>query len=304
MQHIMEDARQLPPEKVEPQPNLFSRDLIAGDKEMAPLTLSGTRRSVFLVIYVMLVAIAFGVVGYCFYLNPLFGVFGLISAYWCNNVAFAITHVRFHTSFIELPEEKMDVLVHHSFIHHYRDIQVYHKTWLETRMSYFIDPKEGVFSIVFLSMLPGNLLISWALYRVNPLLGFSYFSTIWVAEMLQSTVHEWYHNPAKNRKSFYNPILFGVFTVLEKIGIASTKDHAKHHRHRLNNLNEVEKWMDLFLPFGEAFGNAIWTRALARYEPGKTKMTDYVNNVIYVSYVVLHALLISAYLLIDRYMLH
>lgn len=306
MSQIVHDAIQLPTRDVAkptPSPAMFTRDLIPNDRELEPYLLTGVRRTTFAVIYVALIVLAFGGAGYCVYVNPLFGIFGIVSAYLCNNIAFAITHVRFHTSFIEVPEEKMDVLVHHSLIHHYRDVQIFHKTWLETRMSYFIDPKFGVLSIVFLSMIPGNLIISAFLYQVNPLLGISYVCTIWVAEMLQSTVHEWYHNPTPNRRSFYNPVLYGLFTLLEKTGIASTKDHTRHHRHRLHNLNDVEKWMDLFLPFGEMMATAIWDRALVRYEPGKTKMTDYVNKVINVSYVLLHAGLIGSYLLINHFFL-
>lgn len=276
--------------------NMYSRELIAGDREVLPYSLNGFRRSIFFVVYVCVILISFGCIGYSLYVDPLIGLFGMLAGYLGNNIAFSITHVRFHTSFIELPESRMELLVHHSFIHHYRDVQVYHKTWLETRMSYFIDPKAGLLSPVFLSMFPGTLLISYCLYLYQPVLGLTYFSTAWAAELLQSTIHEWYHNPVSNRKSFYNPVLFWLFTFLEKIGIASTRDHLQHHRHRLHNLNQVEKWMDLYLPFGEWLPTLIWKRALARYVPGEARMTAFVQAIIYTSFVVLHALLILSYL--------
>lgn len=277
-------------------PRKYSRDLISGDEKVSPYSLRGLRRVAFLAIYVAVVTISFGCVIYSLSISPLLGIFGLLTAYLCNNIAFVITHVRFHTSFIELPESKMEVLLHHSLIHHYRDVQVYHKTWLESRISYFIDPKDGIFSSVFLSMIPGTLFVAWLLYRQHPILGITYFSTLWAAELLQSTVHEWYHNPVRNRKSFYNPVIYWAFTFLEKIGVTSTKGHLQHHRHQLNNLNEVEKWLDLYLPFGELLPKLLWKKALSRYVPGKVNMTPLVKKVIYGTYFTLHLLLSLSYL--------
>jgi hypothetical protein len=274
----------------------YSRDLIPADQEVLPYTLSGVKRLVFLAIYFSIVSISIGCVIYSLCVSPAIGVFGLLTAYLCNNVAFALGHVRFHTSFIELPESKMEILLHNSLIHHYRDVQIYHKNWLESRMGYFVDPKDGVFSSVFFSMIPGTLFVSWLLYRQHPILGITYFSTVWSAELLQSTIHEWYHNPAKNRKAFYSPVIYWTFTLLEKIGVASTKDHLRHHRHRLHNLNEVEKWLDLYLPFGERLPTLIWKKALSKYVPGKANMTAFVTKVIYVSYVSIHLMLSLAYL--------
>lgn len=274
----------------------YSRDNIPNDEIRLPYKLHGLRRAAFMVIYCCIVALSFGFVAYTLYLSPVIGIFGLLSAYFLNNLAFCITHCRFHTSFIELPESKMDILVHHSLIHHYRDVQVYHKTWLETRISYFIDPKAGLLSPVFLGMFPVTLTVSWLLYRQHPVLGMSYFSTVWLAELLQSTIHEWYHNPTSNRKSFYNPVLYAVFTFLEKIGIASTRDHLQHHRHRLHNLHEVEKWLDLYFPLGEYLATRIWKNALTKYEPGKENMTAYVKKLINVCYLFCHVSLSLAYL--------
>lgn len=245
------------------------------------------KRVLFALIYFSIICVTFGCVAYCLYRNPLFSIFAFTVAYIGDNIGFSITHVRFHTSFIELPESKMEVLVHNSFIHHYRDVQIYHKTWLESRVSYFIDPKAGVFSPVFMSVVVGNLLIGWMMYHLHPVLGLSYFSMLWLAELLQSTIHEWYHNPVSNRRRFYSAAVYWLFSFLEKIGIASTRGHLQHHRHRLHNLNEVEKWLDLYLPKGELLPTLLWKKAMARYEPGKENMTTYVKHVTYCAYVVL-----------------
>lgn len=277
-------------------PQKYSRGLIPGDAEVSPYSLGGLRRAVFLAIYVGIVAISFGGVIYSLYISPLLGIFGLLMAYLCNNIAFAITHVGFHAGFIELPESRMDVLLHHALIHHYRDTQVLHKTWLESRISYFVDPKEGIFSAIFLSMIPATLFVAWLLYRQHPILGITYFSTVWVAELLQSMIHEWYHNPVKNRKSFYNPVIYWVFSFLEKIGIASTKGHWQHHRHQLKNLNEVEKWLDLYLPLGELLPTLLWKKVLSRYVPGKVNMTSLVKKVMFLTFFTLPLLRSLSYL--------
>lgn len=276
--------------------SMYSRATIHGDQEILPHALGGLRRTAFLMAYIAIVSISICGVLYCLYVSPLIAIFGLVMSYWLNNIAFTITHVRFHTSFIEVPEPKMDVLIHHSFIHHYRDIQIYHKTWLESRMSYFIDPRDGLLSPVFMSQIPVTLGISWLLYRQHHILGIIYFSSVWASELLQSTVHEWYHNPAKNRKSFYNPVAFWFLTMLEKVGLASTKTHLQHHRHRLHNLHEVEQWLDLAIPFGERLPIALWKKALTKYVPGEINMTPYLMKIIYVSYCAIHVFMVLAYL--------
>jgi hypothetical protein len=113
---------------------------------------------------------------------------------------------------------------------------------------------------------PGDLclvipLTSVILYQIDPVLGIGFFSSQYVAELLQSTIHEWYHNPVRNRKSFYSfPVYWGC-TFLERIGLASTRRHVEHHRHQLPTLDRVEVWLDLYLPFVEAMsGSTAWAR--------------------------------------------
>jgi hypothetical protein len=197
--------------------------------------------------------------------------------YVTNNVMFLTGHSRLHASFIELPEREMSVICHHSFIHHYRNPRVYHETWLETRMSYFLDTRT-LFDPVFRGMAVVIPLTAAVLYQIDPLLGIAYFSTQYAAELLQSTIHEWYHNPVRNRKTFYTSPVYWAFTFLEKTGLASTKHHMAHHRHQLDDLENVEVWMDLRVPFLETLGSRLWTAALARYVPGQRNMTRYINR--------------------------
>jgi hypothetical protein len=198
--------------------------------------------------------------------------------YVFNNLLFLVNHSRLHASFIELPEEQMSVICHHSFVHHYRNTRVYHETWLETRMSYFMDART-VFDRAFRGFVLVIPIISVLLYRTHPVLGIGFFSSQYLAELLQSTIHEWYHNPVRNRKTFYSFPLYWTCVLLEKIGLASTKRHLDHHRHQLHSLENVEVWLDLYVPFGEIPVSRYWKKALSKYVPGQTRMTEYINRV-------------------------
>ena len=69
-----------------------------------------------------------------------------------------------------------------------------------------------------------------------------------------------------------------ALTFLEKVGIASTKQHMIHHRNQLSNLDDVDLWQDLYMPFGEILPSWLWKNALARYVPGKAYMSDYMQR--------------------------
>jgi len=256
----------------------YSREHIPNDRKMAPCTLTGFKRIVFLVLYALIVSSSIVGLSYTFYARPLFALMILPICYVFNNLLFLVSHSRLHASFIELPEAEMSVICHHAFIHHYRNICVFHETWLETRMSYFIDAR-AVFGPAFRGFVLAIPLTSLILYRIDPVLGIGFFSSQYLAELLQSTIHEWYHNPVRNRKTFYSFPLYWIFSFLEKIGLASTRHHLEHHRHQLPTLDKVEVWLDLYVPFGEIPVSRYWKKALSKYVPGQTRMTDYVNRV-------------------------
>ena len=256
----------------------YSRAHIANDHEVKPCTLTGFKRIVFLVLYGLIVSSSVAGMVYTFYVNPLFGLMILPVSYVFNNLLFLVNHSRLHASFIELPEENMSVICHHAFIHHYRNTRVFHETWLETRMSYFIDART-IFDRAFRGFFLFIPLISVLLYQIAPVLGIAFFSSQFLAELLQSTVHEWYHNPARTRKAFYSFPVYWFFALLEKTGLASTRRHMLHHRHHLPTLDKVERWLDLYIPFGETLASRFWKQALSRHVPGKARMTEFVELV-------------------------
>jgi hypothetical protein len=255
----------------------YRRESIPHDQPIAPYTLTGVKRTVFLGLYSLLLLSSISGLIYSLYASPLFVLMMLPVGFVFSNLNFVIGHGRFHASFIEVPEARMNVVCHHAFIHHYRNIGVFHETWLETRVSYFIDARAGVgrTALGFLVLLP---VIAVILYQINPVLGIAYLSTQYLVELLQSTIHEWYHNPVRNRKAFYSFPVYWALTFLEKVGIASTKQHTIHHRNQLSNLDDVDLWQDLYMPFGEILPSWLWKNALARYVPGKTYMSDYMQR--------------------------
>lgn len=256
----------------------YRREHIADDRKVAPCTLTGFRRLVFLALYGVIVASSIAGVVYTFIVNPLFGLMILPVCYIFNNLLFLASHSRLHASFIELPEARMSVICHHAFIHHYRNTCVFHETWLETRISYFIDART-VFDKAFRGFVVLIPLAAVILYQIDPVLGIAFFSSQYLAELLQSTVHEWYHNPVRNRKAFYSFPVYWFFMFLEKTGLASTKHHNVHHRHQLPTLDRVEVWLDLYIPFGESLASRFWKKALSKYVPGKTYITEFVERV-------------------------
>ena len=108
----------------------YSRDFIADDKATAPYLLTGVRRTVCLAVYVSIVCAAFSGALYSLYVDPVFVLAVLPVCYAINNVTFLTVHCKLHASFIDLREEEMGVICHNSFIHHYRNIKVYHEKWV------------------------------------------------------------------------------------------------------------------------------------------------------------------------------
>jgi hypothetical protein len=261
----------------EPHVIQYSRRWIPNDQEVAPYTLTGFRRTVFLVLYAVIVLLSIGGVVYTLAVNPLFGLMILPISYLFNNLQFAATHSILHASFIELRESEMGVVCHHAFIHHYRNTGVFHETWLETRVSYFIDPR-AIFDRAFRGFVVLIPLTSVILYQIDPVLGIAFLSSQYLAELIQSTIHEWYHNPVRSRQSFYSFPVYWGFTLLEKIGLASSKAHMLHHGHQLHALDKVAVWLDLYVPFVETAASRIWKKALTKYVPGQAHMTAFLKR--------------------------
>jgi hypothetical protein len=261
------------------EPKRFSRALVPGDHEVAHYVLTGLKRRLYLLMYVALVATALAGTAYTFWYDPLFGAAALALGYVIDNLCFTYGHLEFHAAFIEVPEHKMSTLFHSAFIHHYRRITVFHEHWLEVRLSYFVDPRPDFSLIATVMLLPIAVGFLALAYVLSPVLAIAWFSAQTLPKLLQSVVHEWYHNPRKNRKIFYSRPMYAFFTLLEKVGLASTSDHARHHLHGLNNMQEVDRWLDLYIPFGELLPERVWEKAVSLYEPGKTRMSEYIARV-------------------------
>lgn len=97
---------------------------VEGDFVVEPLSVHGLERARLMSIYVFVVLYAWIGTVVAIYLDPWVGVPNLLYAYYLDNLNFTLGHLSLHAKFIEWPEWAMDVLCHHSFIHHYRDIQV------------------------------------------------------------------------------------------------------------------------------------------------------------------------------------
>lgn len=298
---LIEVADRSAPAAIKP----YSRTLIVGDREVPPCRLTGNKRKVFFAIYCTIVLTAVAGLAYSFQFNPWFALTALALGYYFENIAFACGHVGFHAEFIETPEPQMKTLWHHAFIHHYRNVHVFHETWLETRISYFIDPRASFTVKSGLKFLAIGLIFFPLAYFVDPALAVTIYAAQAIPALMQSTVHEWYHNPPANRKAFYGFATYWFYTTLERLGLASTKGHAIHHRHGLNNLNQVDRWLDLYIPFGESLGTYVWRTALSLYEPGKSHMTQFTRRglpfkVFVGSHVATTALIVVAYYSIAR----
>lgn len=266
------------PAAAAPPARAFSRAAIPDDRIVQPYQLTGSRRTVFLAIYATIVATALGGLAYAFVVSPLFALTALLVGYCFDNLAFTCGHVGFHAEFVDQPEPKMKTLPHHAFIHHYRNIFVFHETWLETRVSYFLDPRMVLTPKSAVKFLAIATVFFPFVYFVHPLLGITIYAAQAVPLLVQSMVHEWYHNPARQRKAFYTLPVYAFFSLLERVGIASTKRHLIHHRHGLNDLDNVDQWLDLALPGGEWLPTRLWNKALSLYVPGQSNMSAFARR--------------------------
>ena len=254
---------------------------------MKPFVLVDRRRRFFHLLYITICLCASLGIIYTSIHHPLLQIVTFLFSYIANNIGFTIGHVGLHTNFIEQPESYMRVLAHHSFIHHYRDIQVYHKYWLETRISYFVDPKnffrtascgEFINFFIFTPLVATSFPLTIAI---------AYVSNTYAAELLQSTTHEWYHNPRK--KTFYSPPVYYFFRSLEKIKLINQRQHIiKHHNHNLTTLTDVMHWADLKIPFSETIPAALWKYALTLYIPNQRRMSSFTGYVSFLAIVVYH----------------
>lgn len=247
------------------------RDGLADPRTRPPHRLDGLRRLVFLADYGAIhVFVALGLAHTAAW-SPVVLVVALALAYVVENVLFGLSHVGLHASFVETPEAEMTTITHHSFIHHYRNIRVYHQTWLESRMAYFVCPRVGLRTLTSVAFVAAPLASAAVLSVVDWRLAVAGLSSLWAAHCLQAVCHEWVHHD--QRASFYWAPTRWLLSGLERVGLLSTAQHRRRHRHHLHSLDAVHDWLDLRLPGVEGLAAGVWRRVLALHVPGERRMT-------------------------------
>ncbi|MCB9744377.1 MAG: hypothetical protein H6741_21995 [Alphaproteobacteria bacterium] len=237
------------------------------------LILQGRRRALALGLYGLITAVALGGLLYTALTAPALALGGLALCYVLENLMFVLGHLGLHAAFIELREGQMATLTHHAFLHHYRDIHAFHKSWLETRLSYFLCPIRGLRSPTTYGYLIAYLLTAGLVAAASGwAAGLAALSGLFSLRLLQSLCHEWYHQP--DRVGYYWRPTRWLLSALERLGVLSTLRHRRHHRHHLKNLHEVHHWVDMSLPGADRLGDAIWRHVLREHRAGERRMME------------------------------
>lgn len=259
------------------------RKHIIDDTIMEPYRLVGLRIYFWLLIYYIFTIFLFVSNVILLYINPLYQIYSLLLSYFYNNLGFMWGHIDIHLMCIEYPEAEMGILCHNSFIHHYRDINVYKDYWLETRLSYFVDVSwkgKGHFIHIILFLL---FAFSINYQRGGWVYGLSYFVSMNIWLWLQSVVHEYYHVKKKERKMFYSRLNYKMLTFFESIGILNTEEHyVLHHDTDINTLDKVSSWNDMKMPnLFDTIADLIFQKMLKYYKPGEKTMTKIYRKMMY-----------------------
>jgi hypothetical protein len=263
----------------------YSRAALPPEPPRPLLVLTGAARRRHLLIYAAIHAVLFGGLLYGLVTAPALVLFGLALCYALENLMFVFGHIALHVTFIEFPEQSMMTLGHHSFVHHYRDIRAYHRSWLATRLSYFYCPQLGLRSMSTKGYLVAQLVAATIIAAFDLRAGVCALACMWAMRSLQSICHEYYHND--DREGFYWPPTRLLLAALEALGVLSTRRHLRHHRHHLRNLDAVHDWTDMWLPGAERLGGLVWRRMLARHVPGEQRMIAAIRR-LFTGYAALH----------------
>jgi len=189
--------------------------------------------------------------------------------YFGVSAEFVVGHVYVHDDFMDMlynPSEAVDHDgVKFAFVHHYLDIRCFDKFWLEYRVMYF-----GVGTPNMMFAYPCYFLLAKVL---SASYGFALALTL--ARMtwwhFQTVTHEWYHCPESKRRTYWF-ITRMIFRIAETMNIINTMEHKVHHKHGLNNPEDVEQWTDTWtFKFFDSYGDWIWKRLLEERKAGKKK---------------------------------
>lgn len=238
-----------------------------------PYRALGLKRIGLILVFTLIASIAVVGTMYSLYMSLTLTVAMLLIAYLLDNFIFVFQHLGLHSAFMEMPEKTMSTITHQGFIHHYRDVRVFQNHWLEYRLSYFFCSRQTYrhpFVRVITLVQAG---FCFAFFLLNPLLAICLLSVTFLARLLQGLAHEWFH--VRNRRAFYSKPLYWLLSFLEFTNVISTKNHTRHHRHQLENLDEVETWTDMYVPGLDALGAFFWRRVLEKHQPGKLEGMKY-----------------------------
>lgn len=162
--------------------------------------------------------------------------------YLLSQLSFLSGHTVVHACFIEYDITNTGVGNYVAYLHHYENPKELPYFWLQHRLSYVFDTP-----FVYLP---------WLFFINKKLLGLFFSYSGWW--LLQGPLHEWYHLNDEEKKHHFNPILNNLYHLFEKIGIVSTNHHKLHHKHRKHNLETVEKFSDMYIPFLENIEQKLW----------------------------------------------
>lgn len=254
-----------------PDPRGRFRALLPTEPDRGLLHLRGGQRLRMELVYVAIHLVVGGGLLAGLSWSPLAVLGGLVLAYIFEQLGFVLAHVGLHSSFMETPEAEMPTVTHHAFIHHYRDIRAYHRSWLASRLSYFFCPQRPFGTLTALGRTALPLVLAGGLaLAVDWRAGATLLACLWANHLLQGVAHEWYHND--QRDTFYTPPMRWFLVGLEAVGVMDGKRHRRHHAHHLHSLDEVQDWVDLSLPGAEWLGRTLWRRQLRRYRAGERAM--------------------------------
>ncbi|GEM_PF-6490290 len=174
------------------------------------------------------------VVGLCLYSlvrYPLLTVAFFFLSYFAYQISFMVYHSSLHAQFVELDHKKLLTGPFIAFVHHYVNPRLlccreHRNTYQSFIVLITLFP---IFALCFL--IGGKVMIP-------------YVSTFLLWHLSASPVHEWYHLPPKNRKDYFNRVECAILNFLENRNVISTKRHVNHHRHHINNKQDVIEFDD------------------------------------------------------------
>jgi hypothetical protein len=93
---------------------------------------------------------------------------------------------------------------------------------------------------------------------------------------VQALSHLWYHTSKKHRFLNFGAMPYYFMSLLERISVISTERHKIHHNHRVDNMDNIEMWNDLWMPESiNLYINNEWRNMINVYEENKENMNTY-----------------------------